>query len=258
MTLALATLAGAPTAQAADTVETWDVGATDVDFFLGYSGVGRPQQERRLCGEIVLGYGIVERFSTYLGASVSASEIFTTSSSDVFLGIFGTPVDTAHFDMDLFLDMRAAGLDETDFTLTPALELNVDSDQEMHFIGAYLHLRFPIYGRSVDQFGGGEPETVVAGDVEATVGAYVTLAERHQILAAYDMLFRLGPDVGGPVVEVGGVALGYNVGVHDSIELVSEVRVDIPQDDEHSSVCFTLGFIATVPSTRTQEPDDAE
>lgn len=39
------TAAAHPTPQAADTVETWEVGATDVDFFLGYAGVGNPRRD---------------------------------------------------------------------------------------------------------------------------------------------------------------------------------------------------------------------
>jgi hypothetical protein len=45
-------------AQAADTVETWDVGATDVDFYLGFDGMGLDRYERTLSGEIMLGYNV--------------------------------------------------------------------------------------------------------------------------------------------------------------------------------------------------------
>jgi hypothetical protein len=44
-------------AWAADTVETWDPGAADVDFYLGFDGVGA---ERSVYGDIMVGYGHVD------------------------------------------------------------------------------------------------------------------------------------------------------------------------------------------------------
>jgi hypothetical protein len=253
ITVLSATVGQATVAGAIDTVETWDAGAVDVDFYAGYCGVGHSRENRWLAGELMLGYGIIDRFSAYLGATLSTNEMFSTASSEVFLGIFGTPVDTAHFDMDIFFDMRAAGFEGTDFTLRPAIELNVDSDDEMGFIGAFLSLGFPIYGQALGQAGDVGAETEVTSDIEATIGGYITLAERHQIFLAYTMLFRIRPRDRERVVEVGSAAVGYNVTLHDSIELVGEVCVDIPQDDESVTAGFMLGFIATVPSSRSQE-----
>ena len=40
-------------AHAADTVETWGVGATDVDFYAGYGGLGlRQRTERSVFGDL--------------------------------------------------------------------------------------------------------------------------------------------------------------------------------------------------------------
>jgi len=244
------TIAGARAGHAADTVETWDVGATDVDFYLGWDGAGLPAAEHMLSGELMLGYGIVERFSAYLGASLSADAIMTGASSEVFLGVFGTPVDTAHFDLDLFLDLRAGGMDSTGFTVAPAFEMNFDLDPDMQSWGAYVMVGFPIYGRQATQ-SAAEPASEAACDVEATIGTYLTLGGAHQLILSYDMFFRPRPADDERPIEVGGVALGYNVVVHDAIELITEVSVGIPQGDEPVAVGFVLGFIATVPSAAT-------
>ena len=51
---------------AADTVETWDAGATDVDFYLGFDGLDPKRGGHAVYGDIMPGYGIVEHFSVYL------------------------------------------------------------------------------------------------------------------------------------------------------------------------------------------------
>ena len=47
-----------------------------------------------------------------------------------------------------------------------------------------------------------------------------------------------------------GISLGYNVVVHDAIELVNQVYFDIPGDDEAFSFGVMVGFIASPPGHR--------
>ena len=47
--------------------------------------------------------------------------------------------------------------------------------------------------------------------------------------------------------DLGAVALGYNAGVIDPLELIHQVAIDIPQRGERTTVSVTVGFIATVP-----------
>jgi hypothetical protein len=46
--------------------------------------------------------------------------------------------------------------------------------------------------------------------------------------------------------SVGRAALGYNVMVHDAVELIHEVRLDFPRDDERYGVDVIAGFMATL------------
>lgn len=234
-------------ARGADTVEPWDVGATDVDFYLGAAGIGAPRDGLELSGEIMLGYGLIERLSAYLGASLAADGCFCARSHEVFLGLFGTPVDTRHVDLDLFLDLSSSAAELTDFGLGPGIELNLDVDPDRGSWGTYVRTGLSLSGREViDQEG--EETTEMTASVDAVFGTYYTIARRHQILVEYDMTFRLRPRGDERDVEVGGVALGYNVVLCDAIELITEARLDVPQGDEAWSVGFVAGLIATLPS----------
>lgn len=234
-------------ARAADTVETWDVGATDVDFYCGFDGMGPEDGERGLYGDIMLGYGLVERFSAYLGTTLSANDHFTEGNADVYLGIFGTPLDTDHFDLDLFLDVGAGGNGFDEFSLTPSTELNLDLEPDLGSWGIYLRAGVPVYGR-FEQEESGNTEHQRAADVQLNPGTYLTIAHRHQVLLEYDMAFhpKAGPD--DHAVDIGGIALGYNVVLADPIELITQVYLDIPQEDEQAAVGVMVGFIATMPS----------
>ncbi len=49
---------------------------------------------------------------------------------------------------------------------------------------------------------------------------------------------------------MGGLALGYNVTLSESIELINQLYLDIPQRDDPVAVGLMIGFIATLPSSR--------
>jgi hypothetical protein len=241
----LMVLALAGTSRAADTVETWDVGATDVDFYLGFDGIGPDEDARAMYGDIMLGYGLIKGLSAYIGATLSANDHFADGNADVYLGVFGTPVDTDHFDLDLFLDVGAGGDGFDDFAVTPSTELNFDLDPEQGNWGLYLRAGVPLYGEPDEETPG---EHVRAFDVELNPGTYFTLGRGHQLLLEYDMSFH--PRQENHVTHVGGVALGYNVVLADPIELINQVYVDIPQADETASVGLFTGIIVTMPSAR--------
>jgi hypothetical protein len=212
--------------------------------------MGADKNARVVFGDMMLGYGLVDRFSAYLGATLEGTDAFSDSVTTHYIGVFGTPVDSDHVDLDLFLDFSAGGTDQV-FQIRPALELNLDEDPEMQSFGFYLRAPFPIYGRKVSSPlhpKGDEVETTF--HLETTAGAYLTVAEGHQLLLEYDMGFHPKPATGERQVDVGGIALGYNVGLTDEIELIHQVYTDVPQDDEPVSWNVMAGFIATLPSAQ--------
>ncbi len=228
----LAVLLAPGIARAADTVETWDPGAVDVDFYLGYDGAGSPS--RSVYGDIMVGYGIVEGFSAYLGTALTAPDSLAGGEPGLYLGVFGTLVDTDHVDFDLFLDLGATGDGMSDLEVRPSLELNLDAAPDLRSFGTYV--RAGVVAHSADD------ASRAVLDVTLNPGAYVTLAGSHQLFVEYDMAFA--PSDGA--TEIGGFALGYNVVINDALELVTQVHADIPQADEVAAVSFMAGFIATI------------
>ena len=81
---------------------------------------------------------------------------------------------------------------------------------------------------------------------EGTIGAYATLAQRHQLLVEYDMAWLPDHLAGEAAMAVGGVALGYNVSVADELELINQVAPDVPQAPDSLSASVMTGFIATL------------
>jgi len=197
----------------------------------------------------MLGYGLLDRLSAYLRTTLQGKRYFSDGHAGISLGVFGTPVDTRHFDLDLLLDISACGNNFARLEWTPSLELNFDIDPEHRSFGLYLRAGVPLYGRSMASDTSHTVEQSIACSVSLNPGAYLTIAERHQVLLEYDMLVHpLSAD--GRSVDVGGVALGYNVRLSQSIELISQVRWDIPQRGESWSFGLMLGLIATLPSAR--------
>jgi len=247
----------ADAARAADTTETYGLGASDFELYLGLDGVGLGKNEKTVWGRTLLGFGIVERFSGYITMSAEGNERLSAGTGGAAFGVFGTPVDTDHFDLDLFL---GAGFGDGEMSVKPALELNLDARPDLALCGLYLRAEEALTGR--DDSIADNPDTVdvnesrernaFAATTVLTVGGYFTIAEIHQILLEYDMAFHHGGDdlpEGGPeVVERGGVALGYNVRVTKSIELLTQVSVDVPNDGGDLAAGFLVGLIATMPS----------
>lgn len=235
-------------AQAADTIETWDVGATDLDFYTGYNGLGGARTAHGIYGDLMLGYGLVERFSAYIGQSLKGNGYFTAGEANTYLGIYGTPVDTRHFDLDLFLGFSLGGPQYREVGLTPMMELNFDLDPNRQSWGAYVRTAFRLHGQTL----GDEenPSFEILHELTTVVGTYYTIKRKHQLLLELDFTWRTKAADGARKLEIGGVALGYNVTLSERIELISQVSLDVPQSGERFNVGLMLGFIVTLPSAK--------
>jgi len=241
-------------ARGADTIETFDIGSTDLEYYLGLDGIGLGAGERTVSSAVVLGYGIVDRFSGYLSATMQSDDQFGQGLAGLSMGVFGTPLDTRHFDLDLMLDSGISGAGLSEFSLTPGIEINIDASPDHASWGTYLRTGMPIYGGSSH---GGPHHTDLsdAGRMKRTFslclnpGAYVTVASGHMLFLEYDMSVHYRK-VDGRSWDSGGLALGYNAALWDSIELISQLYLDLPQDDERFSAGVFIGFIATLPIAR--------
>lgn len=234
-------------ARASDTTETFDPGATDIELYATADGLGRAAAERAFSADLVLGYGVMERLSAYLGTTLLGDGTLGSGAAQPFLGVYGTPLETDHIDIDLFLGLAVA---DGSLHVAPAFELNLDSDPTLLGWGLYLrggvdlsNRRLPAHTHDGEQLLSG-----LAWSADATLGAYWTVHERHQLLLELDAAFQLAPGPDERAAELGGVALGYNVGVHEAIELITQVWLDLPQEPaEPPALAATAGFIATIP-----------
>ncbi|RJO65025.1 MAG: hypothetical protein C4523_17130 [Myxococcales bacterium] len=280
---AFATVFWAWQAQAADTTETFDPGASDFEFYLNFDGLGKDKYEKEISAEALAGFGIMDRFSAYLAFAGASNEYFGDGAGSASLGLFGTPLDTDHLDLDLFLD---ASFGASDFAFTPALELNLDVAPDLAVAGFYLRAAEVFAGRDetpepdaaplvceqVENPQGGPPtliceageteeperELALAPATELTFGAYWTVADGHQLLVEYDMAAANNPAEDEDVWSIGGVALGYNVAIHDSVEMANQLFFDIPQADETFGVGVGVGFIFSLPPAGGTAPEEPE
>lgn len=230
-------------AVALDTVEHFDHGPTNAEYYLGYGGFGRTAAERELSNEIVLGIGLTDRLSTYLGSCVAVDQQQFAGETSLCFGLMATPFESDHFDLDLLFDVGAAGDGLGSLSLSPWIELNYDDDPDMGTWGLYLRSGFSAYGQGVDPLDGAALDRLV--DFGLNPGAYYRITENHELLFEADLGYGMGS--GRDASEnVRGVAIGLNSMVSPSIELITQLHRDVPRNGDDPTWSMTLGFIATL------------
>ncbi|MBW2263561.1 MAG: hypothetical protein JRG91_16490, partial [Deltaproteobacteria bacterium] len=211
----------------------WEPGPTDAEVYVGYTGIGLGREEGGPQVEYLQGFGLGHTLSAFLSATVQAAG---DTSAGFAGGFFGTPLDSDHVDLDLMLVLGQEWRRLEDFSVGAAFELNLDLAPDLSLFGVYM--------RGCVHLGG-----ALHVGVETILGTYVTLSERHQILLEADAEFALNPSDRWSAVQIGGIALGYNVRLHDAVELITELFLDIPQAGESFSTGVMVGLILTMPSS---------
>ncbi|HOI12187.1 MAG TPA: hypothetical protein PK313_17015, partial [Myxococcota bacterium] len=223
----------------------WDEGAFNVEWFLGYDGMGHPGiRDRSTTTEFMVGYGIRDDLGLYVPLAIETDGAFGSPLGSVAIGLFGTPVDTRFFDLDLFLEVGTGGAGFREWGALPYVELNFDGHPERLSWGFFVQAGMPIRGRP-DASGGLSGATF---DVSGLLGAYWRPHPDHELVLEFDTL--LHPIHGADHArraEIGGLALGYNVVLNDTAELLAQVSADIPQGRERWAFGATLGVILTLP-----------
>lgn len=235
-------------AHAADTVEPFDIGPTNLELYVGVEGVNPGSQEKSFYSETVFGAGILERMSVYTSLTAATNEYLVEGAVGFGFGVYGNVFDSDHFDADLFLSISGGRAE--DYAVTPAFELNLDSVAGGTGIGVYLRGGALLYGRDVASEDSVEPHFEYATCLESIIGAYGTLGDSHQLFAEFDMLFRPDALDNERTIEAGAIALGYNVMLADNLELINHVYTDILHYQERFQIGFFIGFVATLPAGR--------
>lgn len=231
-------------AHAADTVEAWDKGAADLDIYMLMEGVGHDVSSQAVAGDVMVGWGLADRFCAHLNTTMQADGNLMNGGTVLGIGVFGTPIESDHVDLDLFLDVRSGGEGMGALEVEPSFELNWDAAPDLAAWGFYLRSGLAVAGRENPDKASGHERYA---DIGMTVGSYWSLDARRQLLIEYDAAWHDHAGDAGSGFETGGLALGYNVFLHDTLELINQVRVDLPQDDERTGVGFMVGLIATLP-----------
>lgn len=233
---------------AADTIETFDQGAFDTEFYLGAGGFALDRAEQTVGANTVLGYGLLNGLSGYLAFGVETNTWLAEGHSGAAFGLFGTVLDTDHFDADLYGDIAADGEAMSEIAATPGLELNFDLRPDQALWGLYARVEASFTGEEKETKPGEEPEYQTNTTTNFTLGSYVTIAERHQILAEYFRTSVEDPANGKFRFEDHQIGLGYNVVLSDRFELVTELSGHPPHDDLDFFWDATVGFVGTIPA----------
>ncbi|MBN2343211.1 MAG: hypothetical protein JXX29_04230 [Deltaproteobacteria bacterium] len=226
----------------ADTVEPFEKGAIDFELYTGVAGTGLELYEYSMFGEVVFGYGIWDQLSGYIGIVVDSNSDIADEGAVVALGILGTIVDTRFFDGDLIWE---TSFERKAYTMSSLVELNVDLHPQQKTVGSYLRSgialcrQYPQYdfttvGEYRDEF-----------QLVGLWGVYATLGDGYQIFFEYDLVLHTVASPLESSIEVGGVAVGVNVAVHDRIKFINQVYLDIPQSPESLAAEISTGMVAT-------------
>lgn len=168
------------------------------------------------------------------------------SVHDVYVGLFGTPLHTEHVDLDLLVAaLTSAGR----FRANLGFELNVDVAPGQRVFGSYLRGALSLFGRGEGDEAGATV-TRFRTELGFLLGSYLTLRANHQLLLEVDIVVRPTPLADERKLEIGSVALGYNVRLTENVELINHVALDVPQAGERIAVQIMIGLIVTVPTRR--------
>ncbi len=213
---------------ALDTTEPFDIGFSDNEMYFGFGGVGLGRGDKTLGWEHLIGVGITDRFSTMFFYSLESNEFLANRVGDVGIGLFITALDFDMFDLDVMGSVCSRG------SFTFATELNLDFSKA----GIQLTLE-----ESLKSEEGAHDKVLFCTSLAPL--CYFSITESLQLLVSIDFAyFHNGSEKG--TIEVGGAGAGANIGLNNTIELITELNFDIPQDEEDFSMGLLVGFVATL------------
>ena len=240
---------------AGDTTELLDKGVVEVAPTIGFANITK--HNTGWASNIALGYGVADFMTIGTSFDISNAAEFTGTYFGFSFNTLFTPLDTEHFDIDFDISftMMTSG-NFMGYNLTPTLEFNYDTDNDMSLFGAYMRLAFPMYsgGVWIDP----EDPTPVALDpdddgVRTDFSFEITLGLYYMIMPGHQLIVEGGPVISNMAKKLGTrstdgfVSLGYNIMAMDNFEVTSEVRIDIPEGGDDVSAAIMVGAIIDLP-----------
>ena len=224
---------------AGDTIELLDHGVVEIAPTIGLNSLHKDWKPG-WTSDINVGYGVADFMTISTTIALDTTDAFRDSIPGVSFQLLFTPLDTEIFDVDFFVDFGWQGV----YTMAPGLEFNVDSSNDMSGFGAYLRTIFPMYSGPDPENG----ETVTDFAFALTIGLYYTIMEDNQLF------LEGGLDIPNMAKKLGDrstngyVSLGYNVEVFENFEIVSEVKINIPDGGDPVDAEMTVGAIIDLPT----------
>ncbi len=203
-------------AQALDTWETYDPRSGGVDvglgggLALGSADVG-PAIESSAGGWVV-GYVGLEPFTVYGWTEMTGYGDATELGGGA--GLFGNPVDTGAFDLDLGFQLY---LFDGSFAPYPWVEFNLDFKPDMELAGLFVRAELAPWITP-----GAPPE--LAMELYLVAGGYIAIDDDQLLLGSRGLA-----DLSAEPSLAHALVAGWNPGIGDWGELVTEVEVGLPE-----------------------------
>ena len=242
-----------PLVMALDTVECFDLGATDVELYAGAVELGRG--DGQVTQEFVLGLGLTEALSAYAGVPIAAGRNLATAESELHFGVFGTPVTRGRWALDLLFDACAGGDGWSELTIAPGIEVNYDrfdANDEGGW-GLFFQGQVAVHPEFCEDSVLVGPGSGTASDARLALHSDLALGVRRRIGAAHEVLLRI--DAALPLrstLDRGGAlesaVVGYNRELGETLELITEGSWRLARGSSPATFSFLIGCIASLPS----------
>jgi hypothetical protein len=244
----LAILAGGRDAAAAGSARTYGVGILDLKVSAGFDGYNPDGYKKNLFSDVVLKYGVKDRFSAYVAASILSDDYPGEKKGRAAMGLSGTPVDLRHFNVNLGFDVT---VDSDRFSLVPKLQLNLDLGTRVGKMGVYFKLEESLASSAAETGAASIRDAVnslrFTPETGLTVGTSWALVRGHQLAIEYDMDFARTRLQTPNAAEIAGISIGYNVRLTDHIKTFYKVSLDIPGAGGDFNAGLKVGFAVNLP-----------
>jgi len=210
---------------AADTLEAFEQGASNLDFGVSIGGLGQHRSDATFRGEVMAGYGLTPRMSAYVVITRGANGFLGDGSGGFAMGMYGTPLEGDRWDLDLIFDVGAGDPDLAEFAVSPGFELNYDDTPDQSTWGFYANGGAALYGHAEQRVDTAVSEwTRTAMDIPLTIGTYRAVSDGQLFFQAGTNIHDLGHT---GLINEGVLAFGYNFNLTPTVEMITELAFAI-------------------------------
>ena len=210
---------------ALDTTEAFDPGFSDVEVYMCYQGLDSSSELSLVSSGFLLGIGVTETFSASLSYSNEADGYLANAEDCTSIGLFWTAAANETYQLDFFVSSGTGG------NLALGIESNID---------------FSNWGfqTQIEESIGNEGTDSRSLSTRLQPLLYYRLCSGVELLSAVDFEYS-EDETGENSFDYSSVALGVNIPVTESVELISEFDLINIGDDE-TAAAVSVGFVAGV------------